>query len=699
YDAVGNLLSRDAGVFGKYEYRYDSLYRLISVTKDGEKIDLAYNLNGWLTTITRANGLVTTYDYDANGRIRSVQHMNQAGERLDRFSYIYDAVGNITRITRGDAWDVLYSYDIAHQVISERWLNPINLTTYGVTYAYDNSGNRVEQVLQLAQTNPNRTLFTYNHKNQLVSEFRNVEFVPDQRLALLVGVVLLGSGVRLRRYWWRQRRLLGLLTVFPLLLGLTQQPTADVSYQYDNSGNLVTMHYQDGDQLTYTYDASDRLTSVQGTNDNGDVVNTTITYNPLGRIQEITSREETYRFVYDAYELLGIENVTAGTRDIFFLLSPNRILRIDSANDSRWLLHDALGSVRKWADRDGNLINSDQVGLNLNAFGQFITPYGPETTYSLTNTPQMMFSGQLYEGGSDLYLMGVRAYTATYGRFIQRDPLRHDPQSTLYTYAYNRPGVYSDPDGLMPVSAYQAASSIVPVQPELFKTATFDVRAQIPTPPPVQALQAEENARVLKLARFLNGGVNSKVMGLSSSWCDFYIQRIRPDEQAAPIEPLAFNPSNLWRIANSSDPQNKVAPFAQLEKARTQLPGVSPYPLAGEGCFDSLPLPALFTETYLPENITQYDTLENQLAEVPLYPALPEQMTRLTALPLAPAAVPTRIDPQSTLGQPPLDELAQLRAQMQQFYENTLLIDKQLTPFWVNSFDRAFEVLTPTEGH
>ena len=61
------------------------------------------------------------------------------------------------------------------------------------------------------------------------------------------------------------------------------------------------------------------------------------------------------------------------------------------------------------------------------------------------------FATAEYDGESDYYSMGIRMYSAEFGRFLAVDPLFEvKPRYTPYHYGFNSPLVYCDPSGLVP---------------------------------------------------------------------------------------------------------------------------------------------------------------------------------------------------------------------------------------------------------
>ena len=87
-----------------FAYGYDGVGRMNLLTNDNsETTRWVYLANGWLQTKTLANGVVTTYTRDQQGRLTDLANKNSGGTVLSDFSVPaaggYDAVGNRLSVT------------------------------------------------------------------------------------------------------------------------------------------------------------------------------------------------------------------------------------------------------------------------------------------------------------------------------------------------------------------------------------------------------------------------------------------------------------------------------------------------------------------------------------------------------------------------------------------------------------------------
>jgi RHS repeat-associated protein len=645
-DLLGRVLVREAGDFGKTQYRYDSLGRLIRAELGEDWVDYAYNRNGWLDSLSRSNGVTSFYSYDSNGRPLNIIHAGPEG-LIDQLAYTYDSVGNIARLNRQD-WTILYSYDAAHQVISERWLDPNNQTRYTLNIRYDEAGNRAEMLLSEAgERSPNRTLYSYNRYNQLVAVIRN--YVPTDDLA--------DSPPPEKASEYR------------------------INYRYDERGNLIEVRHPEGTGIGWelAYDGQNRLLTIEGIAEDGQAINTRLSYDPLGRISEWQASEGAYRFYYEADTpaLVGIENLTTGEQQAV-LTGPGGEVLLSQGLQEVWYHHDLLNSTRRLTDESGALIGGG--GYDYNAFGDLIQPYPAETPPLSAPGLFPLFAGQFYDPSTGLYLMGLRAYDPAAGRFIQRDPLRHDPQANLYTYAYNRPGVYIDPQGTSPQAALSASGAGLIPQHILPQAQVPPLLPELPTPPATHDLQAAENFRALALGQSLRWQWNETTSLLSPTLDSFYMYRLNPAPALA-IQAAAMGGDSLlttyqggeaWGFLGAPSPLHNPAPQAWFGEVNLAFAGALSSRL--DWCAAPMrgPYLALPTPPPGPPEVT-FGQLGPLFAETPLYSSLQPQIQSLIPIPefalRPPTQAATIFPPQALVNPVMLSEIEALQAQQRALYE------------------------------
>ena len=646
-DAVGNIIQRTTNSYGDTQYTYDNLHRLIRVDYDGAWVEFDYNVNGWRTEIRRSSGITTRYDYDNNGRPITITHLNAENRPIDILVYTYNDVGDISRINRQD-WRILYSYDTTHQIIDERWLDGENRTRYSINLDYDDAGNRIETFIRPQGEDQTRTLYVYDRENQLIEEIRN--YVPPDlqvNLGLPLMIMLFGGGFVFTR---RQNRRWFVLSMLPFALvggvtTLAQQNSEPyhIQYAYDRNGNLtsITHPQETGIRLTFGYDVENRLVSVQGTNENGAAINTRYAYDPFNRLSRLTilespSRDKTYEMLYDGDTIIAMRDTTNGDIERYIQVFPGeRLMTIGFDGEVRWHLNDSLNNLRKYGTAEGT---APEIGFNYNAFGELILPYGTDAQPELGTQPTVLFTGAVYDPSTGLYLMGMRAYHSRIGRFIQRDALRHDPFGTLYTYAYNRPNTYIDPSGMIPEAAFQATTAInIPneIQPQ---TAPNPLLLDIPMPPSVRELQAEEDFRVLKLGLEIRAQLNPMLTLVDPFGRDFYMNwgNAVPDmvHDLLDTETLritqTYTSGEGWTTLPEPDPSTPPDPFALFESVEPLLSIGYDMDFCTSDSARYIPLPDVpELSPYSAQNISKA-ALVTTLQEIPLLPGIGVEVGTLT---------------------------------------------------------------------
>ena len=167
YNTHNQLLSIDAprtDVSDVTHLAYDSQGNLSAVTDALGHATLisSYNADGQPLTLKDPNGLVTSLQYDARGRLIT----STAGTEVTR--YRFDATGQIIKLTLPDASYLAYIYDNAHRLIS--------LT--------DSLGNHIDYTLDLMGNRLN--VKTFDPKNTL-ARARSQVFDGLSRLTKAIG--------------------------------------------------------------------------------------------------------------------------------------------------------------------------------------------------------------------------------------------------------------------------------------------------------------------------------------------------------------------------------------------------------------------------------------------------------------------------------------------------------------------------------
>ncbi|EHR41582.1 YD repeat protein [Alishewanella jeotgali KCTC 22429] len=396
----------------------------------------------------------TSFSYDNIGNIRQITYPDSSGNSL----YTYDAQGNLSSLTSGStAWEYQYN---SLGLIEKELLNVDNLTfvldpgynalgqltslSYpsgrSVTFTVDALGRTLSSgsYATNAQYFPNGQLKSFNYGNALTfTQTLDSQQRPEQRR------VSLSANLLSQQYSYDANSNLTSITdsVSPsnsvtnmTYDGLGRLKTANGfwgagSFNYDALGNITrkTLGTQD---ISYTYNSSNRLTSISGSfsqsfsyDSRGNVINNGVRAFTFNRANRLAS-SGINSYVYDGHGRRIIKNKNGA---------------------KTYSLYNSAGVLMSTYESNGY---TDYYYLG----SQLVAKYADPRTQS----DEPGYTGHVEDNDLQLTYMQQRYYDPIIGRFYSNDPvdfLGHMQRGNLamgfnrYAYANNNPYKYVDPDG------------------------------------------------------------------------------------------------------------------------------------------------------------------------------------------------------------------------------------------------------------
>lgn len=386
YDSRHNLISKDLPT--STTYSYDNFDRPVSVSAGGQTI---------------------TETYDPLGR--PTAESGPLGAVISR----YDVAGRRTKLQLPSGFYTTYDYDNADAMLDIKDQTGQALVTFG----YDSADRRQT----IGRSSGVTTTYGYDNVSRLGSLAQT--FAADSSgsdISYSFGYDPSGAIVNRGLSNSSYRTGASKPSTTYGINGLNQITTAGGAiFTYDQRGNLT-----DDGTKTYAYDAANRLTSAGPLS---------LSWDPTDRLYQATNASGTTRYVYDGTDIVA-EYDANGNEQRRYVHGPgtDEPLIIYEGGTANWTLADERGSIIAVANNSGGAFKTntyDEYGLP--AFGN----------YGL-----FQYTGQAWLPDAGLYDYKTRAYSPTWGRFMQADPLGYLSSPNLYAYVMDDPINLIDSFGL-----------------------------------------------------------------------------------------------------------------------------------------------------------------------------------------------------------------------------------------------------------
>ena len=392
YDGSLPLSAEWAGVVdGRVDVSYNNDFRITSQSVNGSNtvaygydndglltqagdLVIAHNPSNGMVTGTTLGDVTTSYDYNTYGEL-SDYSAEYNGTDIFHAGYTLDDVGRIigmTEVVLGDSNTYEYEYDL-----SERLSNVTRNDTLISEYFYDDNGNRITYISQGSTTTG-----TYDDQDRMLS----------------YGNAIFGYNAR------------GSLT-------FKAENEDTTFYNYDLSGNLISVNLPNGDFVEYQIDAQNRRV---GKKINSVLHKQWIYKDQLNPVAELDGAGNLVsRFVYGSKGHVPAYMVSGG--EIFRFIT-------DHLGSVRLIVNEATGEVAQQ-------IKYDEFGNVLSNSNPSFQPFA--------------YAGGLYDTQTELVRFGARDYDAGAGRWTAKDPILISGGINFYVYCDDEPLNFIDPTGLL----------------------------------------------------------------------------------------------------------------------------------------------------------------------------------------------------------------------------------------------------------
>ena len=344
-DGTGTAqVTNSAGVTTSYQSQpFGGHQKIVSTsgpgcsTCSGMNTSKGYDSNANMTSITDANGNVTTSAYDGLGNVTSTSRQVSLGNTAT-WAYTYDQFSNLITATDPLGNQTVNTANSFHQLLTTTAPLPGGGQAASTTaFTYDYSSNYTQLLTDITDPLGHQTHFTYDSTYDSSGAFTGYSG------GLITSITDAAGNVTSYEYDIRNNRTamvdaLGNRTQFSYdvmnhLTGITWPDQSTQSFTYDIRGRRQTATDGNGGTTTYAYDDADRLIAITDAGRN------------------VT------QYAYDnENNVTGITDALGNLTQFKYDIQGRVVVRIFPSGLSESYTYDANGNLTSRTDRNGNKV-------------------------------------------------------------------------------------------------------------------------------------------------------------------------------------------------------------------------------------------------------------------------------------------------------------------------------------------------------